>query len=211
MPRHPSVAGAPLALPALFRRMWLPVDPESHSTYAAQGSPAEPELPRRELLRACVGRYERFVSSTVLSPASTTAHAVSAILQYEELDDLFARYPKLEKRLLARGLAVAVNSALHSNLLSAGELGAVSGTSGMDHAHDVLLQAFSQYSTDDGGTQVSPVFDVVACRHSIATVTRVLSQNDPHQACEVFEFLSPLITTSGVRFLSAHSLPLASV
>ena len=198
-----SAAGAPLALPALFRRMWLPVDPESHSTFAAQGSPAEPELPRRELVRACVGRYERFVSSTVLSPASTPAHAVSAILQYEELNEIFARYPKLEKRLLAQGLAVAVRSSLHTSLLPPEEHDAVSSTNSIEDARDVLFQAFSQYNTDDEGTLVSPVFNVVACRHSIATLTNILSRHDPQQACEVFEFLAPLITTSGVMFPSA--------
>lgn len=202
LPTRPSFAGAPLALPALFRRLWLPVDPERHSTYAARGSPTETELPKRELLRGVVRRYEWFVTSTVQSPDSTTAHAMSAILQYEELDGLFAKYPKLETGLIARGLAVAVKSTLQASLTAQVDHPG-SSTNYVEAAQDVLFQALSQYTKVDGG-EVAPVFDVVACRYSIATLANILSRLDPEQACEVFAGLDTLLTTSGVLFLPVN-------
>lgn len=143
----------------------------------------------------------------MLSPASTTAHTVSAILQYEELQGLFEKYPSLEPQLLARGLAVAVKSTLQNDVRS----NPGSRTNNVEAAQEVLFHALSQYTTVEGANEVAPVFDVVACRHAIAALANILSSLDPEQTCELFAGLQPLITTTGVLFLASSNSPAATV
>lgn len=147
-----------------------------------------------------MGRYESFVSSTVRSSTSTATHAVSAILQYEELQALFERYPSLETGVLARGLSVAVKATLQGNC------GSPVSMNSIEAAQELLFTAFSQYTSGEGGTQLAPIFDVIACRHSIAILANVLSKLEPERACELFKGLEPLIIASEVRFPSCEQL-----